>query len=102
MGAAQGHAALTLAAAAVGALLEQMMGYKQEAPTVEKQGVSTSIDCKQTLRTNLVFRKGRGRVAEGNCEEAQTSGAAQAVKPSNRRPRRLVEPRALNLVGRPT
>ena len=57
MGAAQGHAALALAAAAVGALLEQVMGYKQEAPT-EKQGVSTSIDCKQTLRTNLVLQKG--------------------------------------------
>ena len=57
MGAAQGHAALALAAAAVGALLEQMMGYKHEAPT-EKQGVSTSIDCKQTLRTNLLLQKG--------------------------------------------
>ena len=33
MGAAQDHAALASAAAAVGALLEQVMGYDQEAPT---------------------------------------------------------------------
>ena len=65
MGAAQGHAALALAAAVVGTLLEQVMGYKQEPPT-EKQGVSTSIDCKKTLRTNLVLQKGErgGRTGE--------------------------------------
>ena len=64
MGAAQGHDALAFAAAAVGALLEQVMGYKQEAPT-EKQGVSTSIDRKQTLRTNLVLQKGESEGRRG-------------------------------------
>ena len=57
MGTVHDHAALDLAAAAVGTLLEQVMGYKQEPPT-EKQGVSTSIDCKKTLRTNLALQKG--------------------------------------------